>query len=322
MHRPGSRRLLALAILALSLALSACGLAFAPTRTPVWPTVPATLVTPLVLSPTRAPTAGQSPTVAPPPPWTPTPSAPTAIPETATATTSPAPSTSTSSPTPPATPTPTVTALPTATFTPTATPTVTPTCTPTPALSIAPVFQSAWRDYPWGIQGQLSHNHPGQPLAPAQAEQVSRQFFGPYSTAACTFRETVFLWREATREIYVLFGGSARLQPDLCPDFWEAYPDLWQPGWSNNEDLQAPPGLVVPVMGFGTVWRDLFYGRSEGGLGFALGPEQYAIATVQRFENATALYFPDTAEVYVVFPHFRYTTRSGELVGRVWFRNP
>ncbi|NPV08352.1 MAG: hypothetical protein HPY83_10390 [Anaerolineae bacterium] len=199
---------------------------------------------------------------------------------------------------------------------------MTPTGTPTPALAIAPVFHSAWRDYPWGIQGQLSHNHPGQPLAPAQAEQVSRQFFGAYSTAACSSRETVFLWREATREIYVLFGGSTGLQPDLCPDFWEVYPDLWQPGWSNNEDLQAPPGLVVPVMGFGTVWRDLFYGRSEGGLGFALGPEQYATATVQRFENATALYFPDTAEVYVLFPHFRYTTRSGELAGRVWFRNP
>jgi len=43
---------------------------------------------------------------------------------------------------------------------------------------------------------------------------------------------------------------------------------------------------------------------------------------VQRFENGVALHFPDTDEVYVLFPAYRSLDARGEAVGRVWFRNP
>jgi hypothetical protein len=306
-------------LLVLLLGLTGCNLAVQPT--PAWPTVAATVVTPLPAAPSPTPQEAPSATLAvtvtqqAADPVTPVPPTDTPTP-TATAT-----PTDTPSPVPP-TDTPTATPTPGPSPTPTATATATATATPTPAFPIASVFQSAWRDYPVGIQGQLSHNHPGQPLGPAYSEQVSRQHFGTFSTGACTSQDAVFLWRELESRIYVLFGGTTGLHADQCPDFWETYPDIWQPGGPNNGDLQAPPGLTVPVMGFGAIWREMFYGRSTRGLGFALGPESYTTATVQRFEHATALYFPDTNEVYVLFPALRYTTRSGERVGQVWFRNP
>ena len=75
----------------------------------------------------------------------------------------------------------------------------------------------------------------------------------------------------------------------------------------------------MPRAGFGKVWREHYYAKAEGGLGFATGTEHYALATVQRFENATAFYFPDTGEVYVLFDPYTYTTRTGDSSNKVWF---
>ncbi len=194
--------------------------------------------------------------------------------------------------------------------------------TPTPAYPIYEAFRSAWREYPSVFAGNVSANHLGQPLEAPWTEQVSRQFFGSFTRTPCTAAYALLLWRESTSEIYFLAGNSAAPGGDTCLDTWEAYPDTWATGQGNNEDLTPPPGLVTPVMGFGRVWREFFYGRSDAGLGFATGPELYTTATVQRFENGVALHFPDTDEVYVLFPAYRSLDARGEAVGRVWFRNP
>jgi len=107
---------------------------------------------------------------------------------------------------------------------------------------------------------------------------------------------------------------------EQCRDFWQVFPDTWQAGDPNNEDLVPPEGGVVPCCGFGKVWREHFYGQVPGGLGFPSSPERYVTGTVQQFEHATAFYLPDTGAVYVLFDQFEYVTRSGVDVGRVWFR--
>lgn len=191
--------------------------------------------------------------------------------------------------------------------------------TPTPAFLIAEPFITAWRNYPVEYDGTVTANPLGQPVEAPWSEQVSRQFFGPYRYGACTAGQALFLWRDSIDQIYFLVGDSAA---GGCVDYWEAYADIWATGQGNNEDLTAPVGMYTPVMGFGRVWREYFHGRSDGGLDFAVTAEEYTTATVQRFENGTALYFPDTNEVYVLFPDYHALGPQGEFTYRAWFRNP
>ena len=63
-----------------------------------------------------------------------------------------------------------------------------------------------------------------------------------------------------------------------------------------------------------------FYGRIPSGLGFPTAPERYIVGTVQRFEQATAFYIPDTRAVDVLFDRFAFVTRSGTDARQAWFR--
>lgn len=241
-----------------------------------------------------------------------TPAAPLSPPDTTAVT----PGTTTpATPVPPATVSATETATPVATVPPAGTP-------PAAAYPVAPVLAKAQRDYETGFMGVVRHNYPGDPLEPARQVKMAEQSFGGYSTGSCDADEARFLWREDTKSIYFLLLGNHGLHWDACRDFWQVYPDTWQPGESNNEDLTAPEGRVVPHMGFGKVWRERFYGKSPGGLGFPAQTERYYTATVQRFANATAIHVPDTDAVYVLFDAYAYVTRSGDTTGQVWFRVP
>lgn len=76
----------------------------------------------------------------------------------------------------------------------------------------------------------------------------------------------------------------------------------------------------MPRAGFGKVWHEEFYTKPGYSIGFPSAVERYTTAAVQRFEHGTAFYFDDTGLIFVLFDDFRYLTRSGEAVGKVWFK--
>ncbi len=270
---------------------------------------------------TVASAAQPSPTVTPSPTTVPsTPTATRVIPS-ATPVTTPTLAVA-PSPTPPPTPSPTAAATPTPGPTATATLAVpvAPTPTGSPAYPVASVFGKINRDYPGGFMGAVTHNYPGAPVEPARETKLSEQPFGHYFDGFCGSRDSFFLWREDTRQIYFLVVGNVGLHMEACRDFWEVFPDTWKPGDPNNDDLTAPEGAVVPRGGIGKVWRQRFYGRTPAGLGFPSAPERYVVGTVQRFEHATAFYIPDTRAVYVLFDRFEFVTRGGVATRQVWFR--
>ena len=244
----------------------------------------------------------------------------------------PSPTAAVGTPTESATPTPTLAAtdtpVPTVPATPGLPPTATATAaaptavstTPAAGYPVAPEFAGAIRDFPGAFLGVVKHTYPGQALEPAHETKLSTQAFGSYSDGFCGSADSLFLWREDTRQIYFLVVGNRGLHMEACRDFWDVFPDTWKPGDPNNEDLQAPEGSVVPTLGFGQVWRQSFYGQIPRGLGFPPAPERYVVGTVQQFERAAAFYFPDTGAVYVLFDPFNYVTRGGDSTARVWFQ--
>jgi hypothetical protein len=54
-----------------------------------------------------------------------------------------------------------------------------------------------------------------------------------------------------------------------------------------NTDVLPPPGKLVPVRGFGKLWRDNEWVR--GALGFAVAPERAEAGGVQPFLDGRAL---------------------------------
>ena len=292
--------------LALLLAIAGCGgMTIAPpTSSPTAaarpPVVATSLVQPTATPAPPAPTsAGSAPTAAP--------VAPTATPGAALV--------------PPIGPSSTAVLTPTPRPRPTVTPPAPATRTPTrsPDYPVAQVFGKVIRDYPGAFMGLVRHNYPGAPLEPARQTKLSEQAFGSYGDGFCGSKDSLFLWREDTRQIYFLLVGNVGLHMEQCRDFWEVFPDTWQPGDPNNEDLKAPEGAVLPRGGIGKVWRQRFYGRVPSSLGFPKAPERYVVGTVQRFEHATAFYLPDTSAVYVLFDRFEYVSRSGTDTRPVWF---
>ncbi|HEX9115925.1 MAG TPA: hypothetical protein VGA61_07650 [Anaerolineae bacterium] len=248
--------------------------------------------------------------------------------EVGTATTAPttAPTLTTVSSTVAATGLPPATALPAATPVAAATaapptPRAAAATVPPPGIPVATVFTPALHDYTRLLMGQGPVNRLGRALAFSQDTEVSRQHFGVYAPnlGACQSADSLMLWRKDTRQIYFLVIGNTGLHFDACPDTWEVYPDTWQPGDPNNEDLTAPAGKVVPRNGFGKLWRVNFR-LKDASLGYPSQPESYTTVTVQRFEHGTAFYFHDTGQIYVLFDEFRYQTRGGIVTGRVWFQ--
>lgn len=207
-------------------------------------------------------------------------------------------------------------------------PTTTPTAPSAPAptataagFTVAPVLAKALRDYSRPLMGHGVTNTLGMAVEPAHETKLALQAFGPFSAPGiCHSRDSLMLWREDTGQIYFLLVENQGLHWDACPDFWQVFDDTWRPGGDNNEDITAPEGKVVPRAGFGKVWREEFYDKPGYSIGFPSAVERYATATVQRLEHGTAFYFGDNGTIYVLFDDFRYLTRGGESVGKVWLK--
>jgi hypothetical protein len=230
---------------------------------------------------------------------------------------------------PTAVPQPTVAAPPTAVPQPpagpaTAVPAATPTAVPSGTYAVSPYFKALvsmqWDvPVPYGYTADVGHNALGQPIDAGTATQLTRQWFGSYADAVCTSQDSLMVWQGDTHQVSFLTQGSGGSSADCYPDPWYRYQDTYQQGESNNEGEQAPAGQVVPVLGFGKVWREI---RSQDNvdLGFATTQEKGTDGMVQRFENGTAYYFVDTASIYVLFDRYRRIGRSGEeFTSLTWF---
>ena len=170
--------------------------------------------------------------------------------------------------------------------------------------------------------GFVAPNFLGWAVEPAKEMTLTEQYFDGWGDGSmCSSQKSSMIWRKDMKQIYFLVWDNFGLHAEACQNWWQLYDDNWQPGQSNNEDITAPPGKIVPVMGFGKVWRQHLYQKRPGlGNGFATTPETAFEAVWQRFENGSAIYRKDTQAIYVLFDSYDYVTRSGLDKGRkVWF---
>ena len=199
-----------------------------------------------------------------------------------------------------------------------------------------PVLKPAWRDYSLDLYSSVAHAFPGWALEPAQEIELAVQGFG-YAEgslseiAQCGVTRSLLVWRSDTRQVYFLpeetYSEDWQFVTRPCLPLYRVYPDTWEPGQPNNEDIPAPyPGAIVPRFGIGKVWREHFYGdqgeQERLRLYFATGPEEHTPGKVQPFEQATMLYREDTGETYVLFPEFAHQSATGQgtVTDPLWFR--
>jgi hypothetical protein len=109
-------------------------------------------------------------------------------------------------------------------------------------------------------------------------------------TGAATqpFENGRMLWREDTRQIYVL--------PDV--DEWSLHEDTWA-SHQAEPDIDPPRGLYAPVRGFGRLWREQFNGP-ESAIGWATAPEEGTVLLIQGFSNGLLLQSTD-GPVWVLY---------------------
>ena len=96
-----------------------------------------------------------------------------------------------------------------------------------------------------------------------------------------SFQGGLAIWRSDTREIYVLERGT---------NTWSVHPDTWRPGDRVAVDTPPPPGAMVPVAGFGTVWRSTPEMRSR--LGWAVYEPRGSGGSIQAFEHGLIVWTP------------------------------
>ena len=109
------------------------------------------------------------------------------------------------------------------------------------------------------------------------------------------FQNGMMLWREDTREIWVISNNSTKLQV-----FEDSYKD------GEAEPTANPPNtFFVPKRGFGKVWVNL--GSEKSVLGWATAPEAQISLTVQqagRTSYTSYIQLPDsTIYAATVLPH-------------------
>jgi hypothetical protein len=178
----------------------------------------------------------------------------------------------------------------------------------------------------------FSYAHPGWALGPAKTVGIAVQEFMLLSgylspIGGCQPASTLLLWRSDAKVIYMLPENVAGIQYPYqmlaCLPIYEQFPDTWQPGQPNNEDLTPPQGYVVPRFGIGKVWREHFYNQPDDKLSlyWPQKDETHVDAMIQEFENATIMYLPDQKVFYTLFPGFPHPTPDGSQVvdSPVWF---
>ena len=100
----------------------------------------------------------------------------------------------------------------------------------------------------------------------------------------------------------IVVKGPGRPAPD--PSYFIT-PDSYQQGEALIPAGAPPPGLYVPVGGFGKVWR----GRTGQGqwIGYGTAPERAERANVQSFGGGgLVVQLTETDQVWVFGPHFSY----------------
>jgi anti-sigma factor RsiW len=111
-----------------------------------------------------------------------------------------------------------------------------------------------------------------------------------------SFQGGLAIWRSDTREIYVLERGT---------NTWSVHPDTWRPGDRVAVDSAPPPGAMVPVAGFGTVWRSTPEMKSR--LGWAVYEPRGSGGSIQTFEHGLIVWTPHGL-IYVLSNDGRWRT--------------
>lgn len=111
------------------------------------------------------------------------------------------------------------------------------------------------------------------------------------------FERGVMYWRGDTNEIWALAQS-----PLGVGQYWY----VPSAGQVDNVDIPAPEGLIVPVRGFGDVWRNVPGIRDA--LGFARTQEQPATLHTQRFSGGRLILDTTAGQVWALY-------NSGEVLG-------
>jgi hypothetical protein len=93
-----------------------------------------------------------------------------------------------------------------------------------------------------------------------------------------SFERGHIVWREDTREIYVLYENGS----------YESYEDTWQEGDPVNIPGTPPPGLLAPVRGFGDLYAS--YPHLQEQLGWATTTEAGYTMTVETIPGGSGRY--------------------------------
>jgi hypothetical protein len=124
-------------------------------------------------------------------------------------------------------------------------------------------FGTVWANHP-EVQGELGCAYQGElPATVAQQNFEHGQMIdviGSYGYYGSNFKT-----------IYVLFDDGTT----------QSFPDNFVDG-SPEPSITAPPGLYVPVHGFGKVWREGTGARVRERLGYATAPETVAVAQLPQ----------------------------------------
>ncbi len=95
------------------------------------------------------------------------------------------------------------------------------------------------------------------------------------------FHNGQMIWRQDTRQIYVLYNDGR----------WNVYDDKWQEGDPvDDPTIVVPPGVQQPGRGFGKVWREML-GGPKAALGWALEKEQGVEGQATAWDHGTVLRF-------------------------------
>jgi hypothetical protein len=92
------------------------------------------------------------------------------------------------------------------------------------------------------------------------------------------FERGHMVWREDTREIYVLYDDAS----------FESYEDTWQEGVPVDVPGSPPPGLFAPVRGLGNLYA--IYPRLKERLGWATATEAGYTMTVETIPGGSGRY--------------------------------
>lgn len=114
-----------------------------------------------------------------------------------------------------------------------------------------------------------------------------------------SYEHGTMFWREQDRSIFVF--STRAIQPGQTTDSWWRFDDTYEEGEPQDDmGLNPPPGMSMPVRGFGKVWRQNGFVRDA--LGWATSGEAGAESTWLEFEGGWMMTAPDGRSLYALVP--------------------